>query len=262
MTTAMTTNNSGASSTTSLEHLITFFGDYSSALLSSGCTTLRIEKNVRRMAAHYGVDIVMTVMPKHVELMLTDGARSLTRIADWHRGINFSIITSLSHLSWKVVDDNLPLPAARRCLGVITARPRMNIAMVTLMAAMANACFCRLFEGDYWAMLFVFLGTAGGFIVKHRLAGLGLDVRVATVVAAILSAIIACGAHIYGLGNTPEVAVATSVLYLVPGIAYINAFSDFINGHYVCSMSWLFSALETTVCLGSGLVLADFILNL
>ena len=111
-------------------------------------------------------------------------------------------------------------------------------------------------------MLFVFIATLGGFCVRYKTVKAGLDSRAACLVAACLSAIIACGPHIFGLGTTPDVAVATSVLYLVPGIPFINAFSDLINGHYVCSMSRLLSALETTACLGTGLVLADYILKL
>lgn len=239
-----------------------FFSDYSAYLLSSGCTTLRIEKNVRRMAKRFGVDCVMTVMPKHIEIMLSRGGEADTRMAYWTSGVNFYAITSLSRLSWKVAEGKLGLDSARRCLAAIKSKARMNIVFVTLAAAVANASFCRLFRGDAWAMLFVFLATLGGFCVKNKAVRAGFDSRVACLIAACLSAIIACGPHIFGLGATPDVAVATSVLYLVPGIPFINAFSDFINGHYVCSMSRLLSALETTACLGTGLVLADYILKL
>ena len=38
-------------------------------------------------------------------------------------------------------------------------------------------------------------------------------------------------------------AIATSVLYLVPGIAFLNAFNDMIDGHYVCFFSRLMDAI-------------------
>ena len=36
---------------------------------------------------------------------------------------------------------------------------------------------------------------------------------------------------LFHIGSTPDVAIATSVLYLVPGIVFLNAFNDMIDGH-------------------------------
>ena len=239
-----------------------FLAQYASVLLSAGSTTLRIDKNVRRMAAVYDVRVVMTVMPRHIEIMIARGGEVASRMEYWCRGVDFMVITWLSRLSWRVAEERMPIEVAERCLCAIRRRGRIGIGPLTLMVGLANASFCRLFAGDYWAMLFVFIATVGGFYVKHRMVSEGLDVRFAVVVAASLSAIISCGASLYHLGGTPETAVATSVLYLVPGIPYINAFSDFISGHYICSLSWLFSALEITTCLGAGLFLAEYLLML
>lgn len=161
------------------------------------------------------------------------------------------------------MEEGLDVNAAMRVLQKIRLKKRLSVVWVTLMVGLANASFCRLFEGDYWAMLFVFLATVSGFYTKHKLVNvLKIDPRIATVCAACFSAVISCGTSIYGFGRTPDIALATSVLYLVPGIPYINAFSDFISGYYICALSWLISALETTVCLGFGLVLGDYLLNL
>ena len=240
-----------------------FFTDYAALLLSSGATTLRTEKNICRMAEFQGLNLSFTIMPKHVELMVTNGQHTETRIKEWRRGINFFAITALSRLSWRVVEHNAGIQEAQRELEKIKLQKRLPVWVVTIMAALANASFCRLFEGDYHAMAFVFIATACGFYTKHKLtAAYGVDIRIATVMAACFSAVISCGPYIYGLGSTPDTALATSVLYLVPGIPFINAFSDFIGGHYICALSWLMSALETTVCLGTGLVLGSHLLNI
>lgn len=246
-----------------LTDLTDFLTGYAALLLSSGATTLRAEKNIGRMAEFYGKRVSLIIMPRHVEMMLTDGSHTETRIAPWQRGINFYAITELSRLSWRVVEEGMDVTTAQDRLQEIRSTKRLPVWTVTLLAGLANASFCRLFEGDYVAMAFVFLATAGGFYTKHRLvSSAGIDARIATILVACLSAVISCGASIYGLGSTPDIALATSVLYLVPGIPYINAFSDFIAGHHVCALSRLISALEITVCLGTGLVLGDFILNI
>lgn len=246
-----------------LAEIIDFLTDYAAFLLSSGATTLRTQKNIWRMADFYNKDVSIMIMPRHVEIMLTDGICHEIRVKKWQRGINFSVITQLSRLSWRVVEENLDVAVASACLQEVKSGRRLSVYAVTLMAGLANASFCRLFEGDYVAMSFVFLATAGGFCMKHKLVNdFGIDVRIATIIVACVSAVISCGPYIYGLGQTPDTALATSVLYLVPGIPYINAFSDFISGHYICALSWLVSALETTVCLGVGLILGDYLLNM
>jgi uncharacterized membrane protein YjjP (DUF1212 family) len=47
--------------------------------------------------------------------------------------------------------------------------------------------------------------------------------------------------------------MATSVLYLVPGIPYINSVSDMLDGHYLCAFGRLMNAVILTCCLSAGL---------
>ena len=42
---------------------------------------------------------------------------------------------------------------------------------------------------------------------------------------------IGCTAVLYNIGNTPDIALGTSVLYLVPGVPLINGVIDVIEGH-------------------------------
>ena len=53
--------------------------------------------------------------------------------------------------------------------------------------------------------------------------------------------------------DTPDIALGTSVLYLVPGIPYINSVSDLIHGHLLCCISRFIEASVLTACLGIGL---------
>ena len=67
--------------------------------------------------------------------------------------------------------------------------------------------------------------------------------------------------YVYELGHTPELAVGTSVLYLVPGIPFINSITDLIYGHNVCFVSRLIHASVITVCLSLGLCLGLVSMN-
>ena len=56
--------------------------------------------------------------------------------------------------------------------------------------------------------------------------------------------------------------MATSVLYLIPGVPYINSASDLIDGHYLCSFSRFVDACVLTACLSIGLCAAIAIFGL
>ena len=66
----------------------------------------------------------------------------------------------------------------------------------------------------------------------------------------------------FGIGSTPEIALGTSVLYLIPGVPYINAVSDMIDRHYLCAFSRFADAVVLTACLSAGLCGGMLVLGL
>ena len=240
-----------------------FLALYSSGLLSSGATTLRTERNMLRMADSFGIDVQLTILPMHCEVSVRKdkGNGRLLFSEQYSRGINFNAITAMSRMSWKVADGRLTVEQAERLLSFVKAQSRYPDWIVAFAAGVANASFCRLFCGDLWAMAFVFLCTVMGFWLKRCLIHRSVDLRIAVILAGMVSAITASGCYIFSLGATPDVAVAASVLYLVPGIPFINAFSNFMHGHYVCAAAIFMHAIETTACLGIGLFCGIMILN-
>lgn len=80
--------------------------------------------------------------------------------------------------------------------------------------------------------------------------------------ASFVSAVVGSGGYVFGITATPEIALGTSVLYLIPGIPYINSVSDMIDGHYLCFFSRTMQAIVLTGCIAAGLTLAFMIMNI
>ena len=53
--------------------------------------------------------------------------------------------------------------------------------------------------------------------------------------------------------TTSEVAIATSVLYLIPGVPLINGVIDIVEGHILIGFSRLINALLLIICIAIGL---------
>ena len=197
-----------------------FLGEYAAWLLGCGATCIRIEKNINRMARAFGVDAGVAIMPRHIEIYARsphgDLALPVVIRQAPHCGLNFTVNTRLSRLSWEVADGKIGYDEAVSRFAEITAAPPTPRNEVLLLASMANASFCRLFGGDLTAVLVVFVATLAGFKLKQMMMADRRDIRLVFLCCAFFSAAICAGAHIFEWGSTPEIALGTSVLTSSP----------------------------------------------
>jgi len=243
-----------------------FLAEYTAWLWGCGATCIRIEKNVGRIAAAWGLHCDLTVMPRQVSVVLSrpgaQGAGQMFTAKIKPCGINFDINSNLSRLSWNIADRAIKVERAGDLLeGVVTRHYRVTPAEL-LLVGLANASFCRLFGGDAAAMLTVLVATLAGYFIKGMMLRNGADVRVTFFMCAFISSALAYGATLFGWGATPDVALATSVLYIIPGVPYINAASDLIGRHYLCAFSRFADACVLTACLSAGLCLGIRLLGI
>lgn len=241
-----------------------FLTEYAVSLIGCGATCLRLEKNVMRMARHFGKRVEVTIMPRHVHMTVWDAERDdiFTSIGSVKASpISFSLNTKLSQLSWNVVDHGLSLREAVVLFNRIKHSDGENPWLTMLLASLANASFCGIFGGDLTAMLIVFTATAFGFNLKQILTKHHVDARVVFFLCAFASSVIGATDYLFPAGTTPAVAIGTSVLYLVPGIPFLNSFSDLLYRHYICACCRFLDAVILTACLSLGLCLGMWVMR-
>lgn len=233
-----------------------FLSDYSAWLLGSGATCIRLEKNVQRIACAYGLNVELTITPRHVHISMIspDESQAQTMIASVHHCCtSFLKISDLSRLSWEIADRKIDFDAARESFLRIISSDMQNRWLELMMVAAANASFCRLFGGDITAMAIVAIATLSGYYLKQRLLAARVDLRVVMFVCAFVSSVLGATDYLFPTGTTPAIALGTSILYLVPGVPYLNSFSDMLYRYYICSFSRFMDALVLTSCLSAGL---------
>ncbi|MGN1263759.1 MAG: threonine/serine exporter ThrE family protein [Prevotella sp.] len=249
----------------SVQEAAVFLAEYASWMLGCGATCIRIEKNVDRMAAAFDMEDDISIMPSHVQVSVWKGSVTYARMVVRKArlcGISFDLNARLSRLSWEVADRKVDYSAAlKQFEDIIRIHPTGKWEVLVL-ASLANAAFCRLFGGDGVAMLLVFLSTLAGYRLKQLMLEDGRNVRLTFLCASFFSAAISAGGHVFDWGTTPEIALGTSVLYLIPGVPYINAVSDMMDRHYLCSFSRFMDAALLTACLSAGLCAGMLILGL
>ena len=209
---------------------------------------------MKRIAASLGMNVEFSVLPRHIHITVSKGDSDFTSVIGIRDlPISFSRITDLSRLSWQMADGKIDFLTARSVLPRICNCACVNPWLLLLLVSLANASFCRLFSGDPMAMATVFIATFIGFLVKQILVRRHMDIRLTVLFCSFLSAMIAAAGSLLGIGGTPEIAVATSVLYLVPGIPFINSFCDLLDRHYLCAFGRAMNAVMLLCCLSLGL---------
>lgn len=248
----------------SVASICTFLLDYSIALFGAGSTCIRLEKNIGRMACALGVRADITIMPRHIHLTVCnktgDSATRLATVGSPH--IDFEANTRLSALSWELADGKIQFEeCSRKLQQIVRGRHRINSWLLIALVGGANASFCWLFGGDLTAMTIVAIATMAGFRLRMLMLGSGIDIRVIMMVCAFVSTVLGATDMLFSIGDTPAITIGTSVLYLVPGIPFLNSFSDMLYRHYICAFCRLTDALMLTCCLSVGLCAGMALMN-
>jgi uncharacterized membrane protein YjjP (DUF1212 family) len=80
--------------------------------------------------------------------------------------------------------------------------------------------------------------------------------------AAFVTTLITGIGSIYGIGDSPEAAMATSVLYLIPGVPLINSVIDLIEGYLSSAINRMLFAGLILLTIAAGMTLCITLLGI
>lgn len=168
-------------------------------------------------------------------------------------GLNFKTNMKLSGLSWRAFDNKLPLDELWRIFKKIVTEKRESPWLVLILVSFANACFCRLFDGNLTSMIIVWVATFVGFYIRQQLTRHGLNQLAVFVICSFVSTLIGITDFLYFHGGTEDITLGTSMLYLVPGVPLINGVMDIVDGHALDGIARLTNACLLIICIALGL---------
>ncbi len=237
-----------------LQTILQFVAEYASRLMGSGVHTSRVVRNVKRIGTALDVTINVTLFQTSFIMTVIDNENQqaynrVTSIPSYP--INFEFNSELSALSWQALDEHLNLDEIKQRYEAIISNPRLSPHIVLLLVGLANASFCKLFEGDWIAIGTVFIATLIGFYTRQLMQKHKMNHYIVFIVSAFVASIYASTALLFS--STPEIALATSVLYLIPGVPLLNGVIDMVSGHVLTGFSRLVNALLLILCIAIGL---------
>lgn len=222
-------------------------------LLQHGAESAIIVQMAYRLGIALGVD--------SVECALTPNAIILTTLSQHHcltsvrknqdKGINMQVVTEIQRIVIMAERHIYDIQQVHAKLARIHPL-KYNRSLVMLMIGLSCASFAHLSGGDGVVCFVTFIAASLAMFVRQFLAAKHYNPLIVFAFTAFVASFIAGLAVKYPLGNQPQIALASSVLLLVPGFPLINALADMLKGHINMGIArWGMATLLTFgACLG------------
>ncbi|MFC3396714.1 threonine/serine ThrE exporter family protein [Brenneria rubrifaciens] len=229
-------------------------------LLQHGAESMVVEKLSTRLGVALGVD--------SVESSISANAIVLTTIKQGHcltstrknvdRGINMHVVTEVQHVVIMAEHKLLDVAGVEKRISHIKPLRYPRWVMVSIVA-LSCGCFSRLNGGGWDAFIVTMIASGLAMYVRqvftarhlNPLINFCITAFVATSVSGLLMKL-----PVFQHAST--VAMAASVLLLVPGFPLINAVADMFKGHVNTGLArWTIASLLTlATCIGVVMALA------
>lgn len=228
-------------------------------LMQNGAESRRVEETVRLLGTGLGCDWG-DVLVSHNALVVSHSSKGefRTKIRRISRGgVNMTVVTAVSHLVHRVEEGKYDRFRVRSELKRISALPRhYNRWETAVMVGLACAAFSRLFGGDWVIFGITWAAAAGATLARQELAQRQFNTYLVVMVTAFAAGLFVGLANLIQLSRHLEIALAASVLMLVPGVPFINAVEDLIKGHTVVGLAQAVTGVLIILSIALGLILA------
>lgn len=233
-----------------------------SLLMSTGASTARIRIIVSRIADAFGYTIDLFITHRALTLTLNDENEEnlfhgLKRTSP--HGVNFRIVSGISRMSWRVVEERWSLEQIRVEIDRLVALPHYPRLLILALVALAGSAFCRLAGGNAVEMLITYLATFCGLFIRQEAHKRQFNLYLCVFFGAATASLISGGVARIGLNIPVEHAFATSVLFLIPGVPFINTFTDLFDGNTLNGILRWTHGLILAFMIALGMLFAIFI---
>lgn len=238
--------------------------DVGTTLMSSGASTHRTRLTLNRLAKGLGykIDLFITQRALMVTVIEKDQQHLFSRLkrSSPHR-INFKIVSGISRMSWWVLEQNLSVKQVASELERLKSLPHYPLMVELSMVGLAGAAFCHIFGGGFIEMLVAFVATFIGLFVRHQSVKKNFNLYVCIYFASLTASLIAGTAEYFHLGENPEAAFSTAVLFLVPGVPLINSVTDMVDGNIQNGLVRMTNGLIIALAIALGVLTVRLLLN-
>lgn len=226
-------------------------------LMMAGAHSGRIRRNIERVAEAWGYHVELFLTFTGVMVSIREMGDCPRRVGRFHRvglpAVHFGMVTEVSLLTWRVVEENLTIDEVEKRLAEIKTIPHHPRSWVLGGAGIACACLCLLAGGDFLNAAITCVATVTGLWIRQETLKRRFNPMIAIIVASLVTTLIAGIAVVKHIGIAPEKGLATAVLYLIPGVPLINCVIDLIEGHIPTAIARGVFGGFVLLCIAAGM---------
>ena len=230
-------------------------------LMQHGAESALVENLTRRMGGILGVQVEVAIMANAITVTTLCLGKSMTTVRrNEDRGISMHMVTEVQRLVLDLEAGTLGRSGYRKALEAI--KPfRYPRWLVSLMIGLSCACFAGLAGIDWHGALLVFAAAGVAMYVRLHIAHFHFNPLINFFVASFVATSISIQGVTYRVTEMPKVAMAASVLLLVPGFPLINGISDMVKGYMNTGVARLCFAVLLAGATCAGIMLAMRVWN-
>ena len=223
-------------------------------LLQHGAESALVDELSTRLGLALGMDSVESAISSNAIVLTTikDGQCLTSTRKNQDRGINMHVVTEVQHIVILAEHKLLDIKGVEKRFSQIKPL-RYPRWLVAFMVGLSCACFCKINNGGWDGAVITFFASMVAMYIRQILASRHLHPQINFCITAFVATTISgLLLTLPTFNHTPTIAMAASVLLLVPGFPLINSVADMFKGHINTGLArWAIASLLTlATCIG------------
>jgi uncharacterized membrane protein YjjP (DUF1212 family) len=233
--------------------LATFAGKI---VLTSGGEVYRVEDIISRIGQNFNLKIDCFAT---LTCIIVSGKNSNDEVVSLVERIN-SRSTNLDkiHQVHKLISEieKYSFSELKKALEDLNKVRSYGFGMNLIASALGAACFVVPFKGGANDFAAAFIAGVGVSLFSYMVSGLHLNSFFINLISGAICAFVSNLFYVNGIITNPSISIISSLMLLVPGVAFINSIRDIIAGDLVSGTSRAMEVLMIgcAIAIGAGLV--------
>jgi uncharacterized membrane protein YjjP (DUF1212 family) len=231
-------------------------------LLQHGAETELVESSIKNAANKLGYeDLAILIFPNAIMLSLPTSEKIYnTQLYKAERqDVNFRALDKVVALIETIDVNTKSAELLKELKDEENLSPMYPYYLRNLMAGLGCGAFSLLFGGDLLIFLATFFASSVGFYLNGFLLKRFFNPFIAIILVSFSTTI---SSGLLTLGNEmAHIAIASSILFLVPSVAFINSVNDLTKRHYMTGLVRGVRGVIISFAIAIGISLALYILG-
>lgn len=216
------------------KQLIDLLSQIGKLLLQHGAETELVEASIKKAASKLGyVDIDIMTLPNVILLSLSsqDNVYNTKLQRAERQDVNFSILDKVESLIADIDGTTDIAALAEQLKDENSLSPMYPYYVRNIMAGVGCATFSLLFGGDIYIFATTFIASYFGYFWNGFLARRYFNPFLIIISVAFMTTMISGLLAMHS--EMAHIAISSSILFLVPSVAFINSVNDVTKRHYM-----------------------------